>query len=218
MPMQLVSSESGQSLQYISMDEVHPIRGGIFLPDFAGAIATRYRFQTFPERIQMPQAIKFEQGIISLDGIDIPITSLDIYTDGVSITASHTTDADTALTDFLRWACETYGFREPRTILPRRYQSRIIVDMPDSAGNVFFNTFDAINRIVSARLGSAQPLEVTQITIGPHPPTQYPFLQTWLLQARTGGPYVANRYFSAAPLSTEDHFNMLQEIEAIVSR
>jgi hypothetical protein len=216
--MQLVSSEMGQSLQLINMDEIRPRRGGVFLPDFAREIVLRYRFQVFPERITPNQVVKFELGAKEVDGITIPISNLDVYADGILVNSYNTEDSNTILDDFLGWASETYHLRAPRTLIPRRYQSRLIVDLSQSAGDMLITAFRAVNAIVGKRLGAEQELSLTNLTIGPNPATQYPYLLTWLFQPRIGQPYVPNRYYSAAPLSTEDHFAMLQEIEAAVSR
>lgn len=215
--MQLVSSEYGQSLQMLSMDEIRPDRGGFFVPDIAQAIVARYRFQSFPERIVVNQLVKFEQGTIELNGMNIPITGLDVYSDGFAIVARHTADADAVLDDFLQWGIRTFGLREPRTIIPRRYQSRLVVDMKDSSGNTFIKVFNKVTHVISSRFESEVPLGLTDLNIGPYPPTQYPFLHTWIFQPRIVQPIVPNRYFSAAPLSTDDHFAMLQDIEAVAS-
>lgn len=196
------------------MDEIRPERGGIFFPDLARDIVERYRFQAFPERVNPGQVVKFETGMRELDGVISPIISFDIYSDGVAMTSYNTADADALLDDFMQWAITTYRFREPQTILPRRYNSRIVVDVQSPAGNMLINKFNTVSQIVTKRFAAEQPLELTQLNVGPNPPTQYPFLHTWVFQPRIAQPYVRNRYYSAAPLSTEDHFAMLQEIEA----
>lgn len=217
--MEFVSSETGQSLQLLSMDEFRRERGGIFLPDVGHDISVRYRFQSFPERFVPNQAIKFEYGVQEIDGITISINSLDIYSDGVSITTHNTDDADIILEGFLDWVINTYGLKQPRTLTPRRYQSRIVVDLSASAGQSLIKGFQDVSRIIANRLGAGeQLLEVTQLSIGPNPPAQYPFLHTWILQPRITQPHVHNRYYSSAPLSTKEHFDMLQEIETALAK
>jgi hypothetical protein len=215
--MQFVSSEFGQSLQLVSMDEMRPERGGFFFPDVMKEIIARYRFQAFPERFAANQIMKFEHGTIEAEGVNVLITSLEIYSDGLAISSRHTADADAVLTDFFQWSIEEFRLREPRTMVPRRYQSRLVVDMAESAGSLFIKTFNDINRIISRRFQAEVPLGLADLTIGPSPPTQYPFLHTWVLQPRIVQPLVANRYFSAAPLPTDDHFAMLQEIESAMA-
>jgi hypothetical protein len=212
--MEFVSCETGQSLQLIHMDEVRPLRGGVFLPDLAAKIAARYRFQTTPTKFEANQPTKFEIGVRELDGVTITIISLEIYVDGIIINSRNTDDADAILTDFIGWIAEKLKLREPKTWLPRRYHSRIVVDLERSAGDTFINEFAALSKIVSKALGSERNLEVAQLTVGPNPPGDVPYLHTWLFQPRIGQPYAPNRYFSAAPLSTRAHFDMLCELEA----
>lgn len=216
--MELVSCETGQALQLINMDEIRPVRGGVFLPDILSNIKERYRFQSFVPRTDQTNAIKFDLGVAKLEELTIPISSIEIYNDGIAVNARHTDDADAVMDDFLKWSSESYDFREPQHVIPRRHQSRIIVDIDRSAGDLFFKNFKLLNSIVGGSLGSEKSSEVTQIMFGPHPPGEYPFLHTWLFQPRIGQPHVPNRYFSAAPLSTSAHVDMLSRLEAAVKQ
>src|SRR5436309_2768229 len=125
--MQLVAPETGQSLQLIHMDEVRPLRGGIFMPDITEEIVRRYRFQSSPTQVVHNQPAKFEIGVRKINDITIPIASLEIYSDGIIVNTRNTDDSDLVIGDFIRWIAENFEFREPRTWLPRRYFSRIIV-------------------------------------------------------------------------------------------
>jgi hypothetical protein len=212
--MEFVSSEIGQSLQLIHMDEVRPLRGGTFVPDMVAELVRRYRFQSFPTKVEPNQPAKFEYGVREFGGITIPIGSLEVYTDGILVNTINTDDSDAILDDFLPWALELFKLREPRTWLPRRYQSRIIVDFGNSAGETFFKNFVDLGKIVTRTFGSERDLGITQISFGPHPAGELPYLYTWTFQPRVGQPYVPNRYFSAAPLSTPVHFEMLVALEA----
>jgi hypothetical protein len=211
--MNLVGYEIGQSLQLIHMDEVRPLRGGAFLPEMVAEVVRRYRFQSVPTKVEPNQPAKFENGVRELGGTTIPIASLEVYIDGLLVNTSNTEDSDVILDDFVPWALDTFKFREPRTWLPRRYQSRIIVDFGKSAGQTFFKNFADLREIMARAFGSERDLAITQISFGPHPPGELPALYTWTFQPRIGQPYVPNRYFSAAPLSTPAHLKMLHELE-----
>jgi hypothetical protein len=196
------------------MDELRPLRGGVFLPDLVEEIKGRYRFLSAPTKFDPNQSNKFEGGVAELDGLTIPVLSLEIYSDGVAVNARNTDDTDLVMDDFLGWLAERYRFREPRTVVPRRYYSRIVVDFDDSAGETFLANFRDLRAIITKAIGAEQPLELTQLNFGPHPPGELPNLWTWILQPRASQPYVPNRYFSAAPLSTGAHIEMLRELEA----
>lgn len=214
--MELISAESGQSLQLIHMDEVRPLRGGVFGPDLRNAIMGRYRFQSFAAQTEPNQPLKLETGTKEINGLNIPITSLEIYTDGIIINTHHTNDSDAVMDDFIGWISETIQLRQPRTWLPRRYFSRIVVDLTRPAGETFIANFVKLNEIVATALGATQSLE-PQITFAPHPPGELQASRTWIFQPRIGQPYAPNRYFSVAPLATMPHFEMLCTLETTAS-
>jgi hypothetical protein len=212
--MKFISSETGQSLQLIVMDEVRPLRGGPFLPDAAAAISRRYRFVTVPAQTNPGQPIKFQTGAAELNGITIPITSLEIYSDGIIINSLTTDDADAVMDDFLSWSIQEFHYRAPTTQLPRQYQSTIVVGLERSL-TTFISHFEEIREIL-VRFFKAEEdtLNVLRLSIGPHPPGALPYRTTWSIEPRTAQPIVANRYFSAAPLSTASHIELLSALEA----
>jgi hypothetical protein len=211
--MEFISPESGQSLQLVVMDEIRPLRGGVFLPDLASEIIQRYRFASPPAQLDPAQPVKFQTGVLHAGEITMPITSLELYTDGVIVNSLNTDDADMILDDFASWVAVRFKLRQPFTHLTRKYQSRIIVSLGESLDR-FVSHFQIISRIVSKALGSDNELHVTRLTIGPHPPGQLPLVTTWNIEPRAGQPFVPNRYFSSAPLSTSAHIELLTQLEA----
>lgn len=211
--MKFISSESGQSLQLVVMDEIRPLRGGVFLPDLITAIVQRYRFVSFSTQADPAQPIKFQTGVFQSGEITMPIISLEIYTDGVIMNSRTTDDADAIVNDFSRWLIDTFKLREPTTIIPRTYQSKIIVSL-DGPLDRFVAQFQPINAILSKAFNTHDELHVTRLFFGPHPPGPLPYQTTWSIEPRIGQPFVYNRYFSSAPLTTKAHIELLAEIEA----
>jgi hypothetical protein len=214
--MELISAESGQSLQLIHMDEVRPLRGGVFAPDLRNAIMGRYRFQSVAAQTEPNAPLKLETGAKEINGSNIPIASLEIYTDGIIVNTHHTDDSDAVMDDFIGWISQTVQLRQPRTWLPRRYFSRIVVDLACPAGETFITNFVKLNEIVATALGAPQVFE-PQITFAPHPPGELQASRTWTFQPRIGQPYAPNRYFSVAPLATMPHYEMLCAMETATS-
>lgn len=217
--MNFISSENGQALQLIVMDEVRPVKGGgLFLPDFISRVMDRYRFLSTSNQTDPTQPFKFQTGVVELDGEAIPITSLEIYNDGIIVNSRNTEDADKIMDEFFEWALAEFHLREPTTEIPRTYQSRVVVAF-DRSLNTFLNHFVAIKDVLTKAFDAdGVDLNVVRLTIGPHPPGTLPYKSTWAIEARTIGPFVPNRYFSAAPLSTPAHLEMLAELEATAAR
>jgi hypothetical protein len=216
--MKFISSEAGQSLQLIVMDEVRPPRGGPFLPDATAAIARRYRFVSAPTQADPAQPVKFQTGAIVLDGITFPVYALEIYDDGIIINAHSTDEADAIMDDFINWAIEEFHYRKQTTKFPRQYYSTIVISL-DKSLNTFISNFHTIrNQLAKAFSTDENALEVIRLSVGPHPAGTLPYRATWSIEPRMGGPVVHNRYFSAAPLSTAAHVQLLVALEAAAER
>lgn len=209
--MNLISSEAGQAIQLLPMDEVRPLRGGPFLPDLVTEIARRYRFVSFPQKFVAGQEIKFETGVVEHNGTTIPIRDLQIYNDGFIVTTSHTDNSDTVMNGFIEWAITAFQFRSPVTQVSRRYYSTIVVDFQGGLDR-FMRNFDACRDIVSRLLGA--DAHIARMTFATDP--TIPTVSSWQIEARVGSPIGGVRYFSAAPLATRMHVDMLAVLEQAV--
>src|SRR6202041_2178710 len=101
--MKLIAHEEGRTLQLISGDEIRPLRGGVFPPDILTKIITKYRFQKYPTSYEHGATLKFETGVTEINGVTIPISTLDIYGDGLLMSTRMTDDSDLALDQLLEW-------------------------------------------------------------------------------------------------------------------
>jgi hypothetical protein len=212
--MKLVASEEGRSLQLISVDEIRPMRGGPFLLDVAATIIERYRFMTVPQKLDTPnEARKFQNGVIVIDSLSIPVLSLDIYSDGLLVSTRNTDESDLVLDEFLAWTARQFHLRRITTLVPRQYVSRVVIDF-DHMFDRFAAPFAALSETVAEAVGiDAGQLCITEMQVGPFPPTQYVYKSTWHLVKRVSEPMVANRYISSMPLATADHLEFLKRIE-----
>jgi hypothetical protein len=220
--MRLISTEYGQSLQLIVMDEVRPLRGGTYLPDLISSIIQRYRFVSYPTDLAAAaqQGAKFQTGVIELAGIVIPITSLDIYNDGIIVTTRDTDDSDIVFDDFAGWAIQTFNLREPTTKIPRKHASNVVVDFDVSLGS-FIRNFELISKLISsafATAGISHDMHVARLSIGADPATSKlsQVQATLTIEPRGGQPFTSNRYFSGAPLRTQEHLALLSALERLV--
>jgi hypothetical protein len=214
--MKLIAYEEGRALQLISSDEIRPLRGGPFALDVAVAIGERYRFQIVPLKTETNQSRKFENGIIVINSYSIPIISLEVYMDGILFSTRNTDESDIVLDDFMEWVISECGLRRPTTIVPRKYVSRVIIDF-DHMFDAFAASFTALSETAAQAFGMDGRLCITEIQVGPFPPTQYIYQSTWQLIKRVTEPMVVNRYISSAPISTMAHLEFLERIEKAIS-
>jgi hypothetical protein len=220
--MNLVAHEFGQVLQLIRLEEMRPA-SGVYIPDLVQAIGVRYRFQTGPDLSKpLPtDGLKFEHGLLSVDGRPINIRSFGLYNDGLVIACWNTDDADIITDEFIGWSIEAFHLRAPQTHIQRRYASNVIVDfdVPMDDFLIGFNQIAvAYASAVQAAQGEAVEAHLHRIVIGPDPqPGANATQNTLLLEQRLGTAASEKRYFSGAPLTSAAHVALLAEIEGIVA-
>lgn len=215
--MKLIAHEEGRSLQLISADEIRPLRGGPFISDVTAAIASRYRFISVPQNLAPSQTRKFENGVIVVGVLSIPINAIEIYGDGFLVSTCNTDDSDLVLDEFLEWTITQFGLRRPTTLVPRKYTSRVIIDF-NHMFDEFAGQFALLGETAARAFGmDTGRLCLVQVQVGPFPPTQYVYQSTWTLVKRISDPMAVNRYISSAPLSTAEHLEFLEGIERALS-
>lgn len=218
--MKYISSEAGQSLQLYNPDEVRPLERGPFLPDLMSQITSRYKFAKppvgLPADAQSP--VKFEMGKMLLEGYEeIYINSIEIYRDGIIVNSRNTDDCDAVIDDIFPWLCDSFGFREPETRMPRRYVSVVVVDFDvalDSFLVKFQNLQQIVSEAISANRGEKRELRVAQIMLATNiADANREYVRLEVRQGAT----VENRYFCNAPLPTRAHLEMLAALEKTIS-
>lgn len=216
--MKLISTEGGQALQLIIMDEVRPL-SGFYLPTLYTAMVERYRFITFPANwaADVANGAKFHSGHHVADGRDIAITEIGVYNDGVVVIALNTSDADVIMDDFISWATRTFKLRERQTKKPRTYASSVVIEFAASIDDALRN-FEAISQNVTDAINNAYGLRAKinffRLALAADPQTVPALFNTQLLiERRVGVPFAQNRYYSAAPLTTDAHLTLLEKIE-----
>ena len=221
--MKLISYEFGQSLQMIRMDEVRPLHG-IYMPDVILKIGNRYRFVTRPMEInaETANAITFEIGIIQIGDQQTAIASLGVYNDGILVVCRDTNDADRVTDDFISWATEEFSLRQIQTHIPRKHTSHVVVDF-DVSLDAIVSSFTAIASIFELALKADQGVQIAprvqRLVLASDPLDGLPLAQTsFTLEPRSGTPFSSQRFFSAAPMSSEAHLNMLTAIEDVLRK
>jgi hypothetical protein len=218
--MKLITTEFGQALQLLVMDEIRPATP-LFAPDFYAAIAERYSFVSNPINNiieAMKSGAKFNVGKAAINGQSVSIAELGIYNDGIIVNAHHTDAADLVMDDFIEWATQRFGFRRAQTHIPRRYASNVVVEF-DAAIDSAVVGFNKIRKLaVDAVRAHGQEIElhVTRLTFAPDPTATIGLGATFFIEPRAGRPFSERRYFSGAPLATNGHLAWLEAFEKAV--
>jgi hypothetical protein len=216
--MNLISTEHGQSLQLFAAEEVRP-PSGLYLPDLIRNISERYAFAVGPSNYEtvMKEGAKYKDGRFVIEGRTIAIKDLGFFVDGVLAVAWNTDDAEAILNDLIVWVVQNFGVREPRTRLPRKYVSSVVVEFDaelSKALTAFEELQEDFGSAIKGRYGMKPEINASRIALSADPtklPPQTTFEFT--IERRAGRPFSENRYFSSATLPTAAHLDLLGAFE-----
>jgi len=212
-----------------SIAAVTPNHGFGYLPDALSAVLGRYKFVDFPSQphqffpADSNDPINFRHGKIEIGGKTIVIAWLQIFQSGVAIsTDSDTKDSDLVLDDVLDWAASRFNL-EFKIVRPGfGHLSQIVVQLERNLSD-YFPALKPVLADVQSKLDdfyTAKPAyELTSLLFhfdqSIHPSLAPNGIR---LEPRAGVPFDQRLYYSEAPLSTENHLELIQRIEAALSR
>lgn len=202
----------------VSLVSIHPSRGQPFAPDAVAAIVRRYNFQKFPNTIDefRGDTKTFSMGKWG----DVQIDEFAAYNDGIIASATARTDviAD-FLDDLYSFALKEFGLE--RVVVPKEarfFESSVVVQMDT-----------AISEKLSFLKGLIRDLEafMSQYGLGDFDFQPYA-LQAGVDMARYPGKrpspfslvrrvniaFEENYWWSSAPLKTDDHLKVLENLES----
>ncbi len=192
-------------------------KGQLYLPNLVAGLVKRYKFLGAPQSFKdfETDQVEFKHGIFQGSAIE----TLQIYNDGVAVKSNSDTDViDAFIADLLDWTTKKLGISvfSSRSI-NRIYDSQLIVE----AAQELLKSLSA-----QARLGSRvreMVLENTgldteyhwagfvlapdQIKLSSIEPSSFRF-ERWF-----SSEFELNQYFSAAPLRTKQHIDILENLE-----
>ncbi|SPE37338.1 hypothetical protein SBA3_2630008 [Candidatus Sulfopaludibacter sp. SbA3] len=205
-----------RSLWFIDTLELNP-RGKAFFPDIVEALEEKYEFERVPKSSsdKNPQGgFEFGDGIFARGPDDWIDVSLIVFSDGLAAdTRSSTKDSNAFLNDLLSFS-EKFGFENTVGSVQRKaYLSELTVRTEKSLRALHPNLLSFAQKVRSlipdADYG---PFEPWGITFGSDQTTQLkpgPFE----FARKVNIPFAENRYYSQAPVQTEDHILLLEEFE-----
>jgi hypothetical protein len=198
-------------------------KGVDLFPTLSQALINRYKFKKFPPQNSVPdeskEGIKFESGsFVVEEGQRIIIMALTIYADGViADTRSTTAHSDAFLIDVLSHLSSELGIPSHESIVQeKKYLSQLFVSTDKS--------FDSINqklKTIATYLSKnvyqggirfefgGMSFWADQTDKFPPPP--------FSIERVVNVPFSENRYYTAAPLPTDKHLEVLNKLESILS-
>jgi hypothetical protein len=219
--MRLIHSMRGVVALIVPAEEVEP-EGGVVIEDLIKIIADDYHFAVRPQiqniGMTFPQPFGFQAGWLEVDNSKVPIFQLFVFQNGGMVSAATTEIADEVLDDYMARADSKLGFRFKAAKTARRtYLSNIVVEFEDGIERLIeplMSIGSLLDREIPRQGG---PFRTKRMAFGFGPVATLPMLSSleavensdFLIERREGEPITSNRYFCAAPTTTENHIRIL---------
>ncbi len=213
--MKFLSTKVARAVWLFPTVDVDP--AGKFVPSVIASLAERYKFAKAPDVAAahaVKEGLKFEYGVFSRGAQGEVMVQFTIFSDGVvADTQVDTTTSEHFIEDVVSWLIKDHKFIRPKK--PRKqYGSEIYVEVNDPFRGLrdklkkprevlsrHFKDLGAVSYDVFGIHLAAEP-------VGPLSPPPFRF------ERAAGVPFADNRYWSLAPLQTQDHLKVLEEFEA----
>jgi len=220
--MKLLSVNLARSVWFGNIAEFNPTGLNLY-PMLIRILVDTYKFKKYPsdkEVLDEKSGVKFEYGeFISKDGNAI-IVNLTIFLDGIwADTRSSTNDSDAFLTEILTRFAEDFKLPHYKQIITRiGYASQLHVST-DKSLKLINPKLNAISKyLTDSVLGFGEvTFEIGGISFWPEQANvNKPF--NFNFERVLNVPFSENKYFSAAPLQTDKHLELLDRLEMILSK
>jgi len=172
---------------------------------------------------QAPIAFRNGTFVTGSETIAIAQLDLNVLSDpgAIVVQTLSTEGGDLVMDDLLKTLEQDAGFRSLQLRPRRQYISNVVIAFEKDIASKF-KELSAMQRIINGAMDSATAnygferitfsRDLTEIPVSQAVQGVQPFL----LERRANHPYSENRFFSTAPMATEKHFEVLEQIAGII--
>lgn len=215
--MELLSVLQARAVAWIEPSELNP-RAAVFYPDLVQALVARYNFQKFPQKIEdfdEAKGVTFGVGRLGNSVID----QLIIYTYGIVVdTRSSTQHSKRLLEEAFEWGSKELRLVYKPSMVKRWQYASQVVFRSDVLLTEISPAIQTAARKLTERISAItdEPLsyELTALAIDYDQMARKHPLGRFSIQRRENTPFSENKYFSEAPLQTDDHIALLEQFES----
>jgi hypothetical protein len=212
-----------------SMKAVRQVGGDFgYLPDASKLLVEKYGFVGVPTTrdeilpADESKGVTFRHGKCALSGREIVIDFFQIYQNGLLVTThTNTADADLVLEDAFRWAVETFNYKyelvRPAIVHNSQLEVRFERSLPK-----MLPALSSVGNSITSRLDDFwdtkpqyEPISLAFWFDKSKFPSIAP--NVFRLARREGAAFDKEIYWSEAPLSTEHHIEVLNDLEKTLS-
>ena len=218
--MKVIAQESNRVTILFPLEEVLPLEG-LNGPDVIVGVQQRYGFLKVPDAAMTKEeasknGYKFGTGHYLLKEKKNGILEFAVYSDGIVAEAKNSEIGEAFLDDAIKFFQSEFGFRKFIT-KPRTYFYNQMVAEFEKPLKKLISSFDGISGAIAKYAEIELPIEFARLDIqvdnlgvkGPAP--------KFILERRANAAFELERYYSSAPLRSEDHVAVLKNIEDVLS-
>lgn len=204
-------------LGFIEMNDLNP-RGKIYLHEIVPTIVEEFQFQSYPQKVE---DFDEDKGVAFLLGkwAGINIDKLTIYSNGLMVdTRSSTDDSVRLLEELLIWATEQFGIEYKQGMISKkRYLSQLTFysNAPLLVSTQATSRLsERVSRSVETILGEPLPYLPNRLDLHFDQSEKNIAIAPFTIQRRAKAAFSENKYFSEAPMPTNQHWELLQAYES----
>jgi hypothetical protein len=214
--MELINIESSR---VIYLTQVHRPGGQLYLPEAFEKVKQRYAFTIVP---QIDEPAKDGWGFLIGKYDNAQIQEMRIYSDGIIVTSSSNMDIlDRFLIDLLKWSETELGLITTGLAKPEKHYESCLIVRADTDLSKVYNPNEKLSKIFSEYLDvnvvGRPPYQLTGLVAECDPETNKNQRRPhrFSIERRVGMPFKSNVYYSWAPLTTNAHLALLQQMESL---
>lgn len=221
--MKVLNVMSAKSIWLFDINDLNP-RGKDIGTELLDFLKDNYHFEKVPTSLEAvdekTNGLKFERGRFQIKEEIYISVDLEIFKDGiVGNTRSSTKDTDEFLSDVLQFSAKEFSLPySPDLVTAKMHVSELNVRMDAVLFDLNPNLVNFANTINSLCGVAVPPYEVsglvinTDIAISRLKPAQF------VIERKVGVPFDEKRYYSRAPVHTDEHERLLGGLEHILSQ
>ncbi|MGC2111095.1 MAG: hypothetical protein WA655_16385 [Candidatus Korobacteraceae bacterium] len=214
--MRLSAVTLARVLAFVETFDLNP-QGTVFFPDLVAKLVEKCGFQKFPQTLQ---DFDEQKGVDFLAGRwgRINIEKLTVYNNGILLdTRVSTSISEQVLSEALEWVRQVGVVYQPQMIKRKGFLSSFSFysDAPLLGPTTAFNKLEqSLSRIIQERTGLNLVHQPTRLdfdfdrTVAQQLP-----IAMFTIQRRAVTPFSENKYFTEAPLRSEEHVALIEEFE-----
>jgi hypothetical protein len=219
--MRLASVPLARVLGYIETTELNP-SGSVFFPELIQKVVERFDFQKYPQTFEETSE---ERGVEFFEGRwnGVNVNKFTIFTGALIVdTSTSTADSEKILDEALIWGATELGLNYKPGMIKRRQYLSDLTFYSDvrllAAHPAFLNLQKSLSEKSTDYLWQRKEYDLTYLGLD-FDHTLTPLVAApFSIQRRGNALFTENKYFSEAPLPTGVHVELLQQLEADLSR